>query len=193
MSDHLIVALGNPGREYEETRHNIAWQLIDRSDIADKIIWKEKFKGLYGSLDLAGERFYFLRPMTYMNLSGESVRPMMDFFKIDKSKLLVIHDELDFSFGVLGFKPGGGLAGHNGLKSIAQHLGDGEFKRLRMGIGRPPFGSVSDWVLSRFSDDEQIALPDYYKMASKALECYMKEGFSKAASQYSKKNALNKE
>lgn len=188
MSDFLIVALGNPGSHYRGTKHNIPWDFLDHVDFLQDLVWKEKFKGLYSSKDFDGDRFYFLKPQTYMNLSGESVRPMMDFFKIPKENLLVLHDELDLPFGTLGFKPGGGLAGHNGLKSLAQHLGDGEFKRLRMGIGRPVHGSVSDWVLSRFSDDQSARLEDYFLMARDALKCYISQGFSKAASQYSKRS-----
>jgi peptidyl-tRNA hydrolase, PTH1 family len=193
VADTLIIALGNPGREYEHTRHNIAWNLIEECPFFRNVTWKEKFKGLYSVVEHGAHKIYVLKPQTFMNLSGESVRPMMDFFKIQKGDILVVHDELDLPFGTLGFKPGGGLAGHNGLKSIAQHLGDGEFSRLRLGIGRPEFGSVSNWVLSRFSPNEQAMLTDYFDVASQALECYIEKGFSKAASLFSKKNTLIKE
>jgi peptidyl-tRNA hydrolase, PTH1 family len=187
-SDYLIAALGNPGRQYEGTRHNIGWDLIDGLQEISSGIWKDKFKGLYLSCDIFDRRFYFLKPQTYMNLSGESVRPLMDFFKIPKENILVVHDELDLPFGTLSFKPGGGLAGHNGLKSLAQHLGDGSFKRLRLGIGRPSFGSVSDWVLSRYEIEEKVRIEDYFKLAQDALRCYMEHGFNQAASKYSKKS-----
>jgi peptidyl-tRNA hydrolase, PTH1 family len=187
-SDHLIVGLGNPGRQYEGTRHNIGWDVIDGMSEVQSSSWKEKFKGLYQSQDLFGQKFYFLKPQTYMNLSGESVRPAMDFFKISKENVLVIHDELDLAFGSLAFKPGGGLAGHNGLKSIAAHLGDGSFKRLRLGIGRPTFGSVSDWVLSKYQNEESARIEDYFTLAQDALRCYMEHGFNQAASKFSKKS-----
>lgn len=185
MEDRLIIGLGNPGLKYAGTRHNIAWDLIDQTFSLD---WKSKFKGEYSSLDDSTGRIYFLKPQTYMNLSGESAKPMMDFFKIKKENILIVHDELDFPFGTVGFKPGGGLAGHNGLKSLALHLGDGEFKRLRLGIGRPVHGTVSDWVLSRFGEAEAPVLDSYFKLAGSALECYIKHGFEKAASLYSKKS-----
>lgn len=186
--DYLIAALGNPGRQYEGTRHNIGWDVIDGLLEIRSQLWKEKFKGLYTSCEFLGRKFYFLKPQTYMNLSGESVRPAMDFFKIPKENLLVVHDELDLAFGTLAFKPGGGLAGHNGLKSIAQHLGDGSFARLRLGIGRPVHGTVSDWVLSKYQGEDSARIDDYFKLAQDALRCYMEHGFNQAASKFSKKS-----
>jgi peptidyl-tRNA hydrolase, PTH1 family len=121
--------------------------------------WKSKFKGLYVEANLKGHKFYGLKPQTFMNLSGESVQPLAAFFKIPPAEILVIHDELDIPFGQVHFKMGGGLAGHNGLKSIAACLGTDMFARMRVGIGRPVHGSVSNWVLSPFGKEEQIVLP----------------------------------
>lgn len=188
--DRLIVALGNPGREYEETRHNVAQMMFKELSFEGDLIWKSKFKGQWASKDFDLGRVYFLVPETYMNLSGESVAPLCKFFKIGIEKVLVVHDELDLPYGTLTFKNGGGLAGHNGLKSIAQHMGGNNFRRLRMGIGRPSRGSVSDFVLSEFSSDEKINIEDYLKLGAEAIENYCVYGFQKASGKYSRKSVL---
>ena len=185
----LIVALGNPGREYENTRHNIAWLVLDRFSAISNNNWKSKFKGIYTDASFGGEKVYFLKPETYMNLSGESVAPLMKFFKIEPEEILVIQDELDLKFGQVVFKKGGGLAGHNGLKSISAHLGTQDFMRLRMGIDRPVHGSVSSWVLSRF--DDEIGLDLLLDKMSGVLEEVLKNGFAKTSNKYSKKNLIS--
>lgn len=186
----LIVGLGNPGSEYELTRHNIAWLLLDTHPEFSSAIWKEKFKGEYCDARINGEKVYALKPMTYMNLSGESVRPLCDFFKIEPSEILVVQDELDLPFGQIHFKKGGGLAGHNGLKSINQHMGTADFYRLRLGIGRPDRGSVSSWVLSKFPATQDTELSIVMEKANEALNFFLKEGFKKASNMYNKKNFL---
>ncbi len=186
----LIVALGNPGIEYEMTRHNVAWVLIDSIDCINEKPWKEKFKGLYTEYSINGERRFFLKPMTYMNLSGESVQPLCHFFKIKPEEILVVQDELDLPFGEIAFKSGGGLAGHNGLKSIAAHLGTQNFKRMRIGIGRPDRGSVSNWVLGKFPLEDDDKLSRVIQNCDEALLVCLQKGFEKAASLYSKKNFL---
>lgn len=186
----LIVGLGNPGSQYSNTRHNIGWDVLEKLEVHKNLVWKEKFKGLYAQADINDERVYFLKPQTYMNLSGESVVPLMQFFKIEQNDILVIHDELDIDFGVIGFKDGGGLAGHNGLKSIAACLGNQNFKRLRMGIGRPQHGSVSDWVLGRYHGDDAILIETYLEKSAKAIELYLKSGFATALQRYNKKNLI---
>jgi PTH1 family peptidyl-tRNA hydrolase len=188
--DRLIVALGNPGIKYAHTRHNIAWEALDFLPAQENETWKDKFKGQFCSIRDADDKIHFLKPQTFMNLSGESVAPMAKFFKISVENILIIHDELDLPYGSIAFKSGGGLAGHNGLKSSAACLGSQDFKRLRLGIGRPMFSSVSDWVLSGYSSDEAAVFETYMKGVVEALELYMKEGFQKAASKFSKKNIL---
>lgn len=186
----LIVGLGNPGSKYQDTRHNIGWLAIDHLSFYSKLRWQEKFKGLYSSYEMNGEKIYFLMPQTFMNLSGESISKMCNFFKITPDNVLVIHDELDLPYGTTTFKKGGGLAGHNGLKSTAQCLGTKDFLRLRLGIGRPHHGNVSAWVLSKFDGDESIALDQYLNGAAEAIEYFCSAGFDKAASQYSKKKFI---
>lgn len=185
----LVVGLGNPGIKYELTRHNIGWLVIDQLSFFNQLNWQEKFKGEYAK---NGDVF-FLKPQTFMNLSGESVQPLMHFFKIQPSELLVLHDEIDLPYGQIGFKQGGGLAGHNGLKSIAEQLGTKDFKRLRIGVSRPEYGEVSSWVLGKFGPDEEAFLDQFLKGSAEALEHCLKSGFQKAAGKYSKKNFLNQD
>jgi PTH1 family peptidyl-tRNA hydrolase len=186
----LIVALGNPGREYEKTRHNIGWQLLEMLPFFDNLFWKEKFKGLYSSATFKGHKVHILMPQTFMNLSGESVVPAMKFFKVPIDNVLVVHDELDLPFGTLALKKSGGLAGHNGLKSIAELAGSRDFLRLRMGIGRPSHGNISAWVLSPFSEEEKINLESFLKGGSQALELFLESGFEKALRHFSKKKIV---
>lgn len=182
----LFVGLGNPGREYQNTRHNIGFMAIDRFNLS----YTQKFKGDYSTQDFQGEKIYFLKPQTYMNLSGESVVALMNFFKITINEVLIVHDEIDLPFGSISLKKGGGLAGHNGLKSIAGLLGSQDFYRMRLGVGRPLFGQVSDFVLGEFSKDEKIQLDNYLNNAKKVIEDILKIGFEKASNLYSKKSLI---
>ncbi|MCF8058047.1 MAG: aminoacyl-tRNA hydrolase [Bacteriovoracaceae bacterium] len=189
----LIVALGNPGSQYEETRHNIGWKVFDELSFQKELAWKEKFKGFFALKNFKDDQVIFLKPQTFMNLSGESVRPAMDFYKVPIENVLVIHDEIDLPFGTIHLKKGGGLAGNNGLKSIAQHSPNQDFLRLRMGIARPKFGEVSAHVLGQFSEDEKPFLDEFTKLGAEALEYFLKSGFQKAQNKYSKKTVLEKE
>jgi len=184
------VALGNPGREYENTRHNVSWKTLEHLSFWSDLSWKEKFKGLFSQKSIGGDQIIFLKPQTYMNLSGESVRPAMDYFKVSVDDLLVLHDEIDLPFGTLGIKTGGGLAGNNGLKSINQHLSTKDFHRVRIGIGRPRFGDVSSHVLGQFTEEEKINLDDLLNIAAEATEYYLNNGIKKAQNTFSKKNVL---
>lgn len=142
--------------------------------------FREKFKGLFTKLAFGSQDVVLLKPLTFMNLSGESVRAAMDFFKIPLDHVLVVHDELDLDFGVLRLKVGGGTAGHNGLKSIVQHGGAPSFSRLRFGIGRPRSGSGASYVLSDFSSEERAELPDHLDRACDALADVFAQGIRKA-------------
>ena len=146
--DWLIVGLGNPGTEYQKTRHNIGFLALDNLDYSPA--WKSKFKGEFALCNRDSLKIGLLKPQTYMNLSGESVFPCFQFFKIPIDRILVVYDEVDLPFGTIQLKSGGGLAGHNGLKSIVDQLGTKDFQRLRLGIGRPQRESVSNYVLLRF-------------------------------------------
>jgi PTH1 family peptidyl-tRNA hydrolase len=182
--DRLIIGLGNPGINYHHTRHNIGWDVFEEITFLRDVRWTEKFKGLYTVYNHDGDKIYFLKPHTFMNLSGESVQPLMKFFKISLENILVIHDEIDLPFGTIAFKNGGGLAGHNGLKSISACLGSQEFKRLRMGIGRPVHGDVSNWVLSGYTGEDKDFFGHYLKATAVAVEQYIKTGFEKTSNHY---------
>lgn len=165
----LIVGLGNPGREYELTRHNIGFMAIDELAKRWNISLNEqKFKGVFGAGFVNGEKVILLKPLTYMNLSGESIRPLMDYYKIDVEDFVVLYDDLDIPVGKLRLRMKGSAGGHNGVKSTISHLGTQEFQRIRMGIDRPKNGMrVVDYVLGRFTSEE---IPDVNHSIEKAAD-----------------------
>jgi PTH1 family peptidyl-tRNA hydrolase len=182
----LFVFLGNPGKEYEKTRHNAAWLTAWRLPFYDSLVWQEKFKGRYA---VSPDKSILLMPQTFMNLSGGCVRACMAFFKIAPAGLVVVHDDIELPFGTAGFRLGGGLGGHNGLRSIRESLGTGEFWRLRLGVGRPARGDAGAHVLGRFSPPEEALLTDFLtKAAAILLECAASP--EKAAARYSKTSLL---
>ena len=157
--DLLVAGLGNPGREYEQTRHNVGWLVLDEFARRHGGSWRSKFSGSLAEVRLGDARLALLKPETYMNESGRSVGAAERFFKVEPPQLLVVHDDVDLEPGRLQARAGGGLAGHNGLGARAQHLGSQDFLRLRIGVGRPGRGDrrpVSDWVLSPFSAEEDV-------------------------------------
>ena len=157
--DLLVAGLGNPGREYEQTRHNVGWLVLDELARRHGGSWRSKFSGSLAEVRLGDARLALLKPETYMNESGRSVGAAERFFKVEPPQLLVVHDDVDLEPGRLQARAGGGLAGHNGLRSLAQHLGSQDFLRLRIGVGRPGRGDrrpVSDWVLSPFTAEEDV-------------------------------------
>ena len=187
----LIVALGNPGPDYEKTRHNIGQMVLEKLSFFNELNWSEKFKGRYSSYNIRGNKVYFLIPMTWMNLSGDSVAPMAKFFKISMEEILLVYDEIDLDFGTIVLKRDGGLAGHNGLKSVAKMLGGQGFKRLRVGISRPQVGEVSSWVLSPFSQKERDVLGTVLETASHSLEYCLNHGFEGAITKFGRRNCLD--
>lgn len=183
----LIVGLGNPGTQYADTRHNIGFMVIDellqRSNCQN--VTKASFKGeVYKS-----QNFLLLKPMTYMNLSGQSILKVKNFYKV--KRVIVIHDDLDLPFGALRFKVGGGHGGHNGLKSTDAAITK-EYIRIRMGIGRPVNkGEVSSFVLSSFSTDEKACLAEWISKAADAAEEIVKDDWEKVASLHSIKKSAS--
>lgn len=165
----LITALGNPGYKYKDSRHNIAWLLLELLPFYDELKWNNKFSGEYASFKIKDEMRYFLRPITYMNLSGRSLIKAMDYFKIETDEVLIIHDELELKFGVIDFKEGGGLGGHNGLRSIAATLNTNDFKRVRLGISRPPYNDITAYVLENFSEEQRVFLEDFLNHAAELI------------------------
>ena len=155
--DLLVAGLGNPGREYERTRHNAGWLVLDELARRHDGSWRSKFSGSLAEVRLGDLRLALLKPETYMNDSGRSVGAAVRFFKLEPEQVLVVHDDVDLEAGRLQARAGGGLAGHNGLRSLAQHLGSQDFLRLRIGVGRPGRGDprpVADWVLSPFAPED---------------------------------------
>jgi PTH1 family peptidyl-tRNA hydrolase len=158
----LIVGLGNPGQQYEKTRHNAGFLFLESLAFERSCSWSNKsdFQGLMSECDIAGEKILLLKPQAFMNRSGNSVGKVARYYKIAVEEILVVHDELDFDVGIIKLKKDGGHAGHNGLRDIIAHLGSNSFYRLRIGIGRPPAGMVvADYVLSAPSKaDNQLIL-----------------------------------
>ncbi|EJR47758.1 peptidyl-tRNA hydrolase [Bacillus cereus VD107] len=175
----LIVGLGNPGREYELTRHNIGFMAIDELAKRWNISLNEqKFKGLFGAGFVNGEKVILLKPLTYMNLSGESIRPLMDYYKIDVEDFIVMYDDLDIPVGKLRLRMKGSAGGHNGVKSTISHLGTQEFQRIRMGIDRPKNGmKVVDYVLGRFTSEEISGVNQSIEKAADACEEWLNKPF----------------
>ena len=182
MERILLVGLGNPEPKYLGNRHNIGFMVIDElAREAGIQLSRTKFNGVYGTGHLEGRSVVLLKPQTYMNLSGRSVTPASRFFSVAPDSILVSHDELDLPFGTVRLKIGGGHAGHNGLRSMQADLGTNAFHRLRIGIGRPAKGSVSNFVLSDFAPgDEQAWLPDLIERSVAALRSAVREGTRKA-------------
>lgn len=181
----LIVGLGNPGKEYEGTRHNCGFMVIDK--LAEKLnvnVDLSKFKGLYTKFKYRGEDVILLKPQTYMNLSGESVNAIMQFFKIEKDDLLVIYDDLDMPVGKLRLRKTGSAGGHNGIKNIIAHLNSQDFKRIRVGIDRHKYMKVVDYVLSRFTKEENEAISQGIENAANAIIDYLDHDFDYVMNRY---------
>ena len=168
---YIIVGLGNPGKEYAHTRHNVGFETIDI--LADRMgieVEEKKHKGLCGKGILAGQKVILLKPQTYMNLSGESVRELVDYYKIDpESELIVIYDDINLAPGRLRIREKGSAGGHNGIKNIISHLGTQVFPRIRIGVGEKPKGwDLADYVLGRFAKDEEHVIREALDNAAEA-------------------------
>lgn len=182
----VMIGLGNPGKKYEETRHNAGFMAIDT--ISEKWgipVTQNKFRALVGEGRLEGEKVLLVKPQTYMNLSGESVAEILHFYKLIPDELVVIFDDLDLPTGQLRLREKGSAGGHNGIKSMIQHLGTQEFKRIKVGIGRPePGRSVSDYVLQTFPAAERKAIDEAVSLAAEAAAMWVKEPFLKVMNHY---------
>ena len=181
----LIVGLGNPGREYENTRHNIGFQTIDK--YASKLgvsMNKSKFNGLYGETMVLGEKVMLLKPQSYINLSGEVIRKFVDFYKIDIQDILIIHDDLDLEVGTYKIKQKGSSGGHNGLKNIELHLGTQEYKRIKIGISNNKNIDTKDYVLGKLSKEEEEKLNEVKNTVLDIIDNYLKVSFSDLMAKY---------
>jgi PTH1 family peptidyl-tRNA hydrolase len=197
----LIVGLGNPGPKYQLTRHNIGFLFIDA--LAEKFAggrsYKNEFKAETQKFKLDGEQVIVCKPQTFMNLSGESVQPLMKFYGLTLDDLLVVHDEVDQPFGVMKFQFKRGHGGHNGIRNIHQLLANDAYARLRLGVGRPPVFvddsgektravmNVVDWVLANFSREEMAKMPDFLDVAIQGVKVWALQGIAKASTDFNGK------
>ena len=183
--DLLVAGLGNPGREYASTRHNVGWMVVDELARRHDGSWRSKFSGQLAEARLDGARLALLKPETYMNESGRSITAAMRFFKVPVASVLVVHDDVDLEEGRIQARAGGGLAGHNGLRSLAGDLGSQDFLRLRIGVGRPGRGdrrSVADFVLAPFSPETDVGA--LVGRAADAVEALVREGLETAQQRF---------
>ena len=182
----LIVGLGNPGPEYARSRHNVGWLVVERLAERHRLRFDKVQLKARVAVGTARERRVILaRPLTYMNRSGESVGPLLRFYKVPLSQLLVVYDEMDIPFAALRLRPGGGAGGHGGMKSIINALGAQDFTRLRVGLGRPPAGwDPADYVLAQWTKDEVAQLPTLVDRAADAIETWLTEGLLTAMNRF---------
>jgi len=193
----LIVGLGNPGAKYALTRHNVGFMALDafaHGAGASENQWKKEHKALTFKARMGSEAFLLAKPQTFMNLSGESVAPLMKYYDIALEDLLIIHDEVDLPFGKMKFQKKRSPGGNNGIKSTHQHLGTDDYTRLRVGVGRPSNTkmSVADWVLQNFSETEMKWMPELLDLIGDAMESFVHVGFEKSATAFNSKQ-LNME
>ena len=183
----LIVGLGNPGGQYDNTRHNAGFAAAD--ELARRggfAIQRVKFKALTAAAEIGGQGALVMKPTTYMNLSGEAVGEAARFYKLAPDQVLVISDDVDLPLGKLRLRAGGSAGGHNGLKSIIQHLGSDRFPRLKVGVGGKPHPDydLADWVLGKLTGEDKKTMDETVKRAADAVECFLKDGLQKAMNQY---------
>lgn len=187
---YIIAGLGNPDRQYQGTRHNVGFDVIDVIADRNNITVKEKkHKALIGKGFVGGQKAVLVKPQTYMNLSGESIREVIDFYKIDeKSELIVIADDISLDVGQIRIRKKGSAGGHNGLKNIILHLGHNEFQRVKMGVGEKPEGyDLVDYVLGHFPKKEREVMDESARRAAQAVEMMIAEGTDAAMNLYNKK------
>lgn len=185
--DWLVVGLGNPGDQYEGTRHNVGFQVIDRlADRLDLPVQRLKFRALTNTAALGGAKVLLMKPVTYMNLSGEAVREAAAFYKVPPQRVLVISDEVALPPGKLRVRKGGSAGGHNGLKNIIAHLGSDQFPRIRLGVGQKPHPDydMADWVLGKPQGEDRKALDEAVDRAAQAVECLIQEGPDQAMNRF---------
>ena len=184
----LIVGLGNPGKEYENTRHNMGFMFIDEyAKLKGVEINKKKFNSLYIDFINNGERTILLKPQTYMNLSGEAVRAYVDFFKIDVKDILIISDDLDMPIGKIKLRPNGSSGGHNGLKNIEMHLKTQDYRRLKIGISHDKEIDTRDYVLGIISKENKKVIDELKKIVNNVLDDFYKLDFEKLMAKYNHK------
>jgi PTH1 family peptidyl-tRNA hydrolase len=191
MSTFVIAGLGNPGPQYQWTRHNAGFLFLDRlANLESITVTRKTFSSLAGEWSYGGHRLILIKPQTFMNLSGRAIMQALQFHKLPLTQLIVVHDELDIPFGSVRLKQDGGHGGHNGLRSIMELLGKGEFIRLRIGIGRPPHGDTSGYVLGNIPPDQMELLPRILDGGRDSLEMLLDNGLPRAMSLNNSRNFL---
>ena len=188
-AEWLVVGLGNPGPQYETTRHNVGFRAVD--ELAERLnipVQRLKHKALTNTALLGGKKVLLMKPVTYMNLSGEAVGQAAAFYKIPPQRVLVISDDVSLPPGRLRIRTGGSAGGHNGLKSIIAHLGGDQFPRLKIGVGGKPHPEydMADWVLSSFTGEDQKIIDEAIKRAADGVECFLKDGPDRAMNQFNR-------
>lgn len=182
----MIIGLGNPGKNYENTRHNVGFHVID--ELANQLgamTMQSKFNGMYTVVHRPEGKIMLVKPLTYMNLSGECVRPLMDYYDINIDDIIVVYDDLDFSPGEMRLRTRGSAGGHNGMKSLIAHLGTDKFNRIRVGIGRPTGGmGISDYVLSTFAKEELPLIQEVVRKSANACESWLSKSFNDVMNQF---------
>ncbi|MGP1349020.1 MAG: aminoacyl-tRNA hydrolase [Stomatobaculum sp.] len=186
---YIIAGLGNPGAEYEDTRHNVGFRVIDcLAERLNTAVTEKKYFALCGKGVISGEKVILMKPQTYMNNSGQSLRAAADFYKVPPEQIIVLSDDIDLDQGRLRIRLKGSAGGHNGLKSIISHLGAQDFIRVRIGIGGKPEGrDLADYVLGRLKGSEAETMEQAYRSAADAVEAILSEGGEKAMNFYNRK------
>ena len=183
---YVVVGLGNPGRKYAQTRHNVGFNVIDiLADRYSTKVNKIKFKSVYGETNIAGEKVLLVKPQTFMNKSGETVQEIASFYKVPLDNIIVIQDDIDIDFASLRIRAKGSAGSHNGMKSIIYLLKDDKFPRVKIGVGRPQAGrDLADFVLGRFTKDEERDINHVLDKAADAVECLISEGIGNSMNKY---------
>lgn len=190
---YIIIGLGNPGRKYIGTRHNIGFDAVTRiADDYNISLNIKKHKAIIGTGFIEGEKVVLAQPQTYMNLSGESVRALVDYYKVDTEDIIVIYDDIDLDIGQLRIRRRGSAGGHNGIKDIIKHLGTQEFPRIKIGVGsKPKEWDLADYILSKFNDEENVIIRDALKQASDGVRTMITSGIGEAMNIYNKKQNID--
>lgn len=183
----LVVCLGNVGDAYDNTRHNVGFEVADELAERKRVpIQKLKYRALTNTVELGGQKALLMKPVTYMNLSGEAAGEAARFYKVPPERVLVVCDDVALAPGKLRIRKGGSAGGHNGLKNLIQHLGTDQFPRIRVGVGQKPHPDydMADWVLGKFQGEDRKAMDAAVKRAADAVECFLKDGIDKAMNRF---------